>query len=82
MFLWSEGWDRFLTLLITGFTLFSTTPVVLAVVQEHAKGCPSAANGLSMMKSFVARSAIVVIVWFMDDIIGLRNNYVINSILA
>jgi MFS transporter, FSR family, fosmidomycin resistance protein len=77
-----SGWIRYVALLFTGFTILSTTPVMLALVQEHAKGSPSAANGLFMMASFIARSAIVVFVGFLGDLLGLRATYFISSFLG
>ena len=79
VFTWGVGWLRYFTLLVTGFTLLSTTPVMLALVQEHAKSSPSAANGLFMMASFMARSAIVVLVGFIADHIGLRATYFLSA---
>ena len=76
------GWARFLTLMVIGFTLLSTTPVMLALVQEHAKSSPAAANGFFMMVSFMARSAIVVVVGFIADLIGLRATYFISAIMG
>jgi len=71
------GWFRIAALLVTGFTLLSTTPVMLALVQEHARNAPAAANGLFMMISFIARSAVVVVVGFTADRIGLQATYLI-----
>ena len=82
LFTWSGGWLRYFTLLITGFTILSTTPVMLALVQEHAKSSPSAANGLFMMASFMARSAIVVVVGFIADLIGLRATYFLSAVMG
>ncbi len=82
IFAWTGGWVRFLTLLVIGFTLLSTTPVMLALVQEHAQSSPSAANGFFMMVSFVARSAIVVLVGFIADLIGLRATYFLSAIMG
>ena len=82
IFAWIGGWARFLTLLVIGFTLLSTTPVMLALVQEHAKNSPSAANGFFMMVSFMARSAIVVVVGFIGDLIGLRATYFVSAIMG
>jgi FSR family fosmidomycin resistance protein-like MFS transporter len=76
------GWARFLTLMVIGFTLLSTTPVMLALIQEHAKSSPAAANGFFMMVSFMARSAIVVVVGFIADLIGLRATYFISAIMG
>jgi FSR family fosmidomycin resistance protein-like MFS transporter len=71
-----------LTLVVIGFTLLSTTPVMLALVQEHAKSSPAAANGFFMMASFMARSAIVVVIGFIGDLIGLRATYLVSAIMG
>jgi FSR family fosmidomycin resistance protein-like MFS transporter len=82
LFAWGGGWLRYAALLFTGFTVLSTTPVMLALVQEHAKSSPSAANGLFMMASFMARSAIVVLVGFIGDMIGLRATYFLSAAMG
>lgn len=76
------GWPRMISLVFIGATLLSTTPVMLAMVQEHARTSPSTANGLFMMISFMARSAVVVIVGFIGDQIGLSATYVICALLG
>ncbi len=76
------GWGRYVFLLISGFFLLSTTPVMLALVQEHAGQNPSAANGWFMMVSFLARSAVVVLVGLMGDLIGLQSAYLISAFLG
>lgn len=76
------GWFRIATLLVTGFTLLSTTPVMLALVQEHARHSPAAANGLFMMISFMARSAVVVVVGLIADNIGLQTTYLISAAMG
>ena len=82
VFVWIGGWFRFLTLVVIGFTLLSTTPVMLALVQEHAKSSPAAANGFFMMTSFMARSAIVVVIGFIGDLIDLRATYFVSAIMG
>lgn len=82
LFVWLGGWTRYVTLLITGFTLLSTTPVMLALVQEHAGRNPAAANGWFMMLSFIARSAIVALVGLSGDWIGLRSTYLLSAALG
>jgi len=82
IFIGFEGWVRYLSLLLIGFTLLSTSPVMLALVQEHARSSPSAANGFFMMASFIARSAIVVVVGFIGDLIGLRATYFLSAIIG
>jgi FSR family fosmidomycin resistance protein-like MFS transporter len=76
------GWMRFAGVLLVGFTVLSTSPVMLALVQEHARTSPSAANGFYMMISFTARSAVVVVVGFVGDQIGLRATYTVSALLG
>jgi FSR family fosmidomycin resistance protein-like MFS transporter len=82
LFTATGGWLRFAALVMVGFTLLSTTPVMLALVQEHARSSPSAANGFFMMISFIARSAVVVLVGFVADHIGLQTTYLISALLG
>ncbi len=79
LFTWAGGWVRVTALLFTGFLLLSTTPVMLAMVQDNAKTSPAAANGFFMMMSFMARSAVVVIVGWLGDLFGLRETYYISA---
>ena len=79
LFTWSGGWVRVTALMFTGFLLLSSTPVMLAMVQENAKTSPAAANGIFMMMSFIARSAVVVIVGWWGDLFGLRETYYISA---
>jgi FSR family fosmidomycin resistance protein-like MFS transporter len=78
----SGGWLRVAALIATGFTLLSTTPVMLALVQETARQAPAAANGLFMMISFIARSAVVVVIGFIADRIGLNATYLISAAMG
>jgi FSR family fosmidomycin resistance protein-like MFS transporter len=70
---------RWPALFLTGALLLSTTPVMLALVQEQAGGHPAAANGIFMMISFMARSAIVVVVGWVADRVGLSATYTISA---
>jgi FSR family fosmidomycin resistance protein-like MFS transporter len=81
-FVWVGGWAAYALLVLTGFTLLSTTPVMLALVQENALKSPSAANGLFMMISFLARSAVVVIVGVSGDLIGLKSTFVVFAMVG
>jgi FSR family fosmidomycin resistance protein-like MFS transporter len=81
-FIWLEGWLRFAALMITGFTLLSTTPVMLALVQEYSRSSPAAANGIFMMVSFMARSSVVVVVGYLGDVIGLQTTYICSALIG
>ena len=67
---------------LTGLTLLSTTPVMLAMIQEATADGSSSANGLFMMISFLARSAVVVVVGFTADHIGLERTYILSALLG
>ncbi|MBW2442921.1 MAG: MFS transporter [Deltaproteobacteria bacterium] len=82
IFTLSGGWIRLAALIATGFTLLSTSPVMLALVQENARQAPAAANGFYMMASFIARSAVVVVVGFIADRIGLNATYLISAAMG
>jgi FSR family fosmidomycin resistance protein-like MFS transporter len=82
LFINSSGWLQFPLLILTGFSLLSTTPVMLAMVQEFSEDGSSAANGVFMMISFLARSAVVVLVGFVADQIGLEKTYILCAALG
>lgn len=82
VFVNSPSWLQFPALIITGLTLLSTTPVMLAMIQEATEDGSSSANGLFMMISFLARSAVVVVVGFMADHIGLERTYILSAVLG
>ena len=62
---------------MTGFSLLSTTPVMLAMTQEYSKEGSSSANGVFMMISFLARSAGVVLIDFVADHLELEKTYLL-----
>ncbi len=78
-FVLGDGWVRALALSGTGLMLLSTTPVMLALVQEHAKDSPAAANGMFMMIAFVARSTVVILIGLIADHTSLETTYLISA---
>lgn len=82
LFTATTGWVQLLVLLVTGFSLLSTTPVMLAMVQEYSVNGSSAANGVYMMVSFLARSAVVVLVGFVADMVGLEKTFFICGVIG
>jgi FSR family fosmidomycin resistance protein-like MFS transporter len=81
-FVFSSGWIRFPLLVVTGFFLLSTTPVMLAMIQEYSREGSSSANGVFMMISFLARSAIVVLIGFVADQLGLEQTYLLCAVVG
>ncbi len=82
LFICSPSWLQFPFLILTGFSLLSTTPVMLAMVQEFSEDGSSSANGVFMMISFLARSAVVVLVGFIADQIGLEKTYLLCAMVG
>ncbi len=78
-FVFTTGAWQIVCLVITGFTVLSTTPVMLAVIQENATANPSAANGLFMMVSFAVRSLAVFLCGVFGDLFGLENMFLISA---
>ena len=79
VFLGAGGWIRFLLLSAMGLTLISTTPVIMAVVQENFPDNRALASGTYLCLSFSIRSAIIVIVGVLGDLLGLRLAFIISS---
>ena len=82
LFVALPGWAKIPALICTGITLLSTTPVMLAMVQEQSKNSPSAANGFFMMVSFITRSAVILLVGISGDLVGLKTTYYICACLG
>ena len=79
-FVLSDDWIRMASLLCCGFFLLSTTPVMLALIQEHSGDSPAAANGMFMMISFMARASMVVVIGLIGDQSGLQTAYLFSAI--
>ena len=73
------GGIRIAGLLLTGFTLLASFPIMLAVVQDNVREAPAAANGLFMMMSFLFRSGVSVLVGWVADGVGLQSTYYISA---
>jgi FSR family fosmidomycin resistance protein-like MFS transporter len=80
-FLSVEGWLQFPMLLCIGFTLFSTTPVVMALVQESFPQNRALANGIYMALSFVIRSIAITGIGLFGDTVGLRQAYFYSALI-
>ncbi len=81
-FLASDGWLRFLILLVMGFTALSVTPVIMALVQESFPDNRALANGVYMSLSFVLGSVVVVVLGAMGDLFGLRLAFTASAVIT
>ncbi|MEA1986526.1 MAG: MFS transporter [Candidatus Marinimicrobia bacterium] len=69
-------------LIIIGFFLFASGPVLLALVHDTDSEHPAFVNGIYMTINFVMSSVMVLLVGFLGDKIGLNLTYKICALLA
>ncbi|MCX6069554.1 MAG: MFS transporter [Chloroflexi bacterium] len=80
-FLYVPGaWQAWL-LPFLGFFSLSTTPVIMAIVQECYPENRAMANGLYMAVSFVIRSIILVVFGGISDAVGMTNAFLLSAVL-
>jgi MFS transporter, FSR family, fosmidomycin resistance protein len=82
VFLSVQGWLQLPVLFVMGLMALSTSPVLMAMVQESASNHPATANGLYMALEFVGGSIITVIVGALADRFGLREAFAIGAVIA
>ncbi len=71
-----------LVLGLTGFATLSTTPVLLAMVQEQVRDHPATANGLFMGISFVIGALGALLLGWIGDQVGLRTAFTWSALLS
>jgi FSR family fosmidomycin resistance protein-like MFS transporter len=82
LFIMTQGLLQIFMLAMSGFTIIAVTPVLLAIVQENAKGNPASANSLFMMVAFFSRGLAIMLVGFFGDIMGLEYAYITCAIIG
>jgi len=81
-FLYAPDWMLFPTVIFLGFSLFSVSPVNLAIVQDNSRGHRGAANGLYMGISFLTTAVVTVFVGWLADLFGLKAAFTTSAILG
>ena len=82
LFLFGPNWIIVPALVGLGLTAISTTPVVLAIVQDQFPDNRATANGIFMFLNFLARSIGVVVVGLLADRFGLTVAFTVSGLLA
>ncbi len=77
-----SGWAYVPVLLLLGFTMLSTTPVLMALAQESYPENRAMANGIYVSLSFIIRAIGLVVVGSLGDRLGLRAAFTIGAIAA
>ena len=74
------SWLFWLFLALTGFTSLSTTPVILAMVQEHGHKQPATANGIFMGVMFLFGAVSAPLVGWIGDAANLQTAFTWSAI--
>jgi FSR family fosmidomycin resistance protein-like MFS transporter len=80
-FLWSADMARFPLMVAVGLVGLSQPPVMMALVQESYPSYRALANGVYLSMNFVLRSAAVVAVGALADVLGMRMAFTISAIV-
>ncbi len=82
LFILADQQYTFIILIVLGFFLFASSPVILAIVNEIKTDRPAFINGIFMTLNFVIGSIGVMIVGFFTDKFGFETSYKITALLA
>ncbi len=82
IFISTEGAMMFPVLLLLGFFLISSTPVLLALVMDIDSEHQAFLSGVFMFISFISTSITALFIGILSDFIGLVETYKVASLLA
>ena len=77
-----SGGMQLTSLALTGFTVLSTSPVILAMVQEYGRDYPATANGIYMGISFLISAGAAPLLGWVGDNVGLNTAFFWSALLA
>jgi FSR family fosmidomycin resistance protein-like MFS transporter len=75
-------WLKTLLLALTGFAALSTTPVIMAMVQDHGRSQPATANGIYMGANFLIAAAAAPVVGYVGDMADLSVAFTWSAIVS
>ena len=76
------GWLQAAALLALGFTNLSTTPVLMAIVQEHLPNNRAVGNGLYMSINFLMQLLAILGVGLLGDYFGLQAAFFWSALIS
>jgi MFS transporter, FSR family, fosmidomycin resistance protein len=82
LFLQFTGWIAIVLLFLVSFIAFSTSPVMMALVQEEGAATPALANGIYMALNFFMSSMITLFAGVIADWIGLKSTFLLCALLS
>lgn len=75
LFVSSDQTIGFVVVMILGFFLFASTPVLLALINDYKTDNPAFINGVFMTINFFSGAVTVLLIGILADFIGLENTY-------
>jgi len=82
VFLNVHGWIVFPVLACLGISFFAGSPVMLALVQDHAKGSRATANGLFMGINFCIAALVLLLVGRLVDVLGFQTAFTLSACMG
>lgn len=82
LFVHLDSMWSFPVLILMGITLFGSTPVLLAMIQDRAGDRPAFFNSIYMLISFFISAALIIGIGAVGDAVGLKMTYNICGWLA
>jgi MFS transporter, FSR family, fosmidomycin resistance protein len=82
LFLVVDGWLIFPVLIALGFAVFSSTPVLFAVVLEHQSENRATASGIYSAISFALGAVATLLVGYVGDHLGLKMAFTISAMVV
>ncbi|MFC2025695.1 MFS transporter [Chloroflexota bacterium] len=82
VFLQVDGWSTFVVLVVLGFTVLSSGPVLLALVQDHFQKNRAVGNGMFMMVNFLVRPIALIAIGYLGDNYGLDKVFFWSAIIS
>ena len=78
----SNGFFTIPLIVLMGFFLFASGPVLLALVQDRGIERPSLINGIYLMISFTVSSVTILLIGMLGDRIGLELTFKVAALVA
>ncbi len=75
LFVFTTGWATVFCLVLLGLTAFSSTPVLLSLIQKKRFSSPATANGIYMTMNFLLGALTVMFAGFLSDTIGIAATF-------
>jgi FSR family fosmidomycin resistance protein-like MFS transporter len=82
LFLNVDGWVMVVILLALGFSVLSTPPVLMAIVQDQLPNHRAVGNGLFLSMSFLIRPIAILAIGYVGDHFGLDTAFYISAFVS